>query len=257
MNMNEKFPEMLRDPLTKETLTRRDSSLIHEASGRRYRIADDIPRFLETEEIGESNRKSADFYNIWAPFYEIAQKIWYAFWGGERKARNAYLKYLDVKAGDRVLEVSVGTGANIRFLPAGTICTGLDISIGQLMQCRKNIRRRHLNLNLVHGNAEQLPFPDEAFDVVYHVGGINLFNDKKAAIREMVRVAKKGSTLLIADETEKVAKFYEHIPFFCDPFKNRNEAIRPPVDLLPAGTTVLACDEIRNGSLYCLVFRKD
>jgi len=36
---------------------------------------------------------------------------------------------------------------------------------------------------------------------VFHVGGINFFSDKARAIREMLRVAKPGSKIIIADET--------------------------------------------------------
>jgi len=46
-----------------------------------------------------------------------------------------------------------------------------------------------------------LPFADNTFDIVFHNGGINFFNDKALAMNEMLRVAKPGSKLLIADET--------------------------------------------------------
>jgi len=46
-----------------------------------------------------------------------------------------------------------------------------------------------------------LPFADNTFDIVFHNGGINFFNDKALAISEMLRVAKVGNKLLIADET--------------------------------------------------------
>ena len=52
-----------------------------------------------------------------------------------------------------------------------------------------------------HACAEDLPFADNSFDIVYHIGGINFFNDKAKAMQEMLRVAKPGTKLLIADET--------------------------------------------------------
>ena len=48
---------------------------------------------------------------------------------------------------------------------------------------------------------EELPFADNTFDIVFHNGGINFFNDKALTISEMLRVAKAGNKLLIADET--------------------------------------------------------
>ena len=55
-------------------------------------------------------------------------------------------------------------------------------------------------MDLLLGNGEQLPVEDETFDGVFHVGGINFFNDKKSAIDEMIRVAKSGARILIADD---------------------------------------------------------
>ncbi len=57
------------------------------------------------------------------------------------------------------------------------------------------------NLSLVHGSAEDLPFADNSFDVVFHSGGINFFSDKAKAISKIIRVAKPGTKILITDET--------------------------------------------------------
>ena len=54
----------------------------------------------------------------------------------------------------------------------------------------------------MHCAAEDLPFADNYFDIVFHVGGINFFSDKARAIAEMLRVAKPGTRLMIADETQ-------------------------------------------------------
>ena len=116
-------------------------------------------------------------------------------------------------------------------------------------------QRRRLPLHLCQANAEALPFRDESFDAVFHVGGINLFSDREAAIREMVRVARPGAPLLIADETERVARRYQHLPFFGTPFRGREEIV-PPVDLLPPNVTDVALADVRRGSLYCLTFCK-
>ncbi|WP_160672134.1 class I SAM-dependent methyltransferase [Clostridium sp. C8-1-8] len=230
--------------------------LVDSRTGERFAIKEGIPSFIRSEDIDGTNYDSTKFYNSFAPFYELGQKAYYAFLGGEEKARKDYLQFIDVREGDKVLEVSVGTGANIKFLPRNAEYYGLDISLGQLKQCEKNNKKYDLGIKLFWGNGEMLPFADDSFDVVYHIGGINFFNDKKRAIGEMVRVAKSGSKLLIADETEKVAKFFEKIPYFRGPFKNIKEAITAPVDLLPENVRDVKVTEIRNGTLYCLEFIK-
>lgn len=211
--------------------------------------------FLSDAEINGSNERSTAFYNSFSPFYELGQKMYYSFFGGEEKARSDYLKFLDIKDGDRVLEVSVGTGANIKFLPKSATYYGLDISKGQLRMALKNKKKFNLPLSLVFGNAEELPFEDNSFDCVYHIGGINLFNNKKKAIDEMIRVAKSGTRLMISDETEAVARKYEKLPYFGKPFKNRQE-IKAPIDLLPDCVSDVKCEEIRKGTLFVLTFIK-
>jgi len=55
---------------------------------------------------------------------------------------------------------------------------------------------------------------------------------------------------------QRVAKLYEKIPYFNKPFKNRQEKIKPPIDLLPETVQDVQISEVRNGTLYCLTFRK-
>ncbi len=53
----------------------------------------------------------------------------------------------------------------------------------------------------------------EAFDCVFHVGGINFFTDKVRAIKEMIWVAKPGTKIVIVDETERtIRENYQRTP---------------------------------------------
>ena len=70
--------------------------------------------------------------------------------------------------------------------------------MGMLLQCRK--RNKKLNVQLIHGNAQFLPFADNSFDALYHFGGINLFNDPQKAISEFIRVVKKDGIVSWGDE---------------------------------------------------------
>ena len=104
------------------------------------------------------------------------------------------------------LYVSIGTGTDLNHLPAdidpaALDLTGADLSLGMLARCCNVWRKKAAGLDLVHCNAEDLPFADNMFDVVFHVGGINFFSDKQKAITEMLRIAKPGTKIMIADET--------------------------------------------------------
>jgi len=250
--------DIWQNPLTGNSLTfsQTGNIFVDEKAGKEYKIdSNGIIHFIDESNIKGSNAKSTEFYNSFSPFYELGQKMYYSFYGGEKQARNDYLKYLDIKKGDTVLEISVGTAANIKYLPREAEYYGLDISMGQLVQSVKNRNKYNLPLSLCYGNAEYLPFVDNTFDVVFHIGGINLFSNKERAIQEMIRVAKSGTKILISDETEKVAKKYKKIPYFGKPFRGQ-ETIVPPIGLLPDTVTDIKLEEIRHGSLYCLTFTK-
>lgn len=231
--------------------------LFNPNTGERFPIREHIPIFLNKTDASGSNKKYQRMYDRLARFYDLSTWL-YSRWKGmsvETRLKE-YLGELEVKAGDRVLEVSVGTGRNLRYLPRGAQFFGLDISWGMLKQCQRNTAKWGLDVSLFMGAAEKLPFKDESFDVVFHFGGINFFNDKAAAIREMLRVAKPGTKFVIGDENEELAKRYENLPVTGGFYGNRKEAISAPIDLLPPGMQEVHVKDIAGGDLYCLTFRK-
>jgi ubiquinone/menaquinone biosynthesis C-methylase UbiE len=135
---------------------------------------------------------------------------------------------LEVGASARVLEVSVGTGANIPHLRSDSEVFGLDISRGMLKRRQKRLAKWKRSAQF-QGEAERLPLRDAIFDVVSHVGAINFFNDKARAIAEIIRVAKPGTKIVIVDETEKVVKdVHEKSPLNRKVFpRERNSGHKP------------------------------
>jgi len=225
-----------------------------------YAIAEGIPHFLASEELTGFNRRFARLYNWFSWIYRAFSKIAFAYIGmSEETGRREITDRLDPRGG-RVLEVSIGPGVNLPYLvnrsDVGEIF-GLDISSGQLQRCQSYVRKKGWEVELFLGNGEQLPFQDESFDGVFHVGGINFFNNKKAAIDEMIRVSKPGSRILIADETEKGARGYEKfIPGFKKSFNNKRNVIVPPIDLVPPEMLETRVFDVWKGWLYCLEFCK-
>jgi len=185
---------------------------------KQYPILDGIPDFIPPEGLTGFNRRFASMYNWFSWFYRAFSKIAFAYIGmDEETGRREITDRLDPHGG-RVLEVSVGPGVNLPYLvnrPDVGEIFGLDISLGQLQHCQGYAAKKGWGVDLFLANGEQLPYRNETFDGVFHVGGINFFNDKQAAVNEMIRVAKPGTRILIADETEKGAQGYEKfIPGF-------------------------------------------
>ena len=234
-----------------------DREALVSPSGERFPIRNGIPAFLKPEELTGPNRKYNHLYETIGGFYDDIQRVVSAMSGMDRDAYvMSYLGLLEIKPGDSVLETSVGTGLNFKYLPRGIKRTGLDLSAEMLVNCQTNLRRWEMDADLFLGNAESLPFTDASFDVVFHTGGINFFSDRGKAIREMIRVAKPGSLMLIADETEEhVKSTYERGPFTRKYFKHRKEAVTAPIDLVPADMQEIRLS-IWNGRFYALTFRK-
>jgi len=230
------------------------------ACQKEYPVVDGIPRFIQPEELTGGNKRFANMYDLMSWGYRAFSKIAFAYIGmSEEAGRREITDRLDPRGG-RVLEVSVGPGVNLPYLvgraDVGEIY-GLDISLGQLRRCRAYVARRGWNTRLQLGNAEMLPYQDDTFSGVFHIGGINFFNDKKKAIDEMVRVAKPGARILICDETEKGVRAYERfIPGFMKTVESQRQRVEAPVALVPQDMQELRLFEPWKGWMYCIEFRK-
>ncbi len=225
-----------------------------------YPIEQGIPHFVQPAQLTGLNRRFSYLYDWFSLIYRLFSKVAFAFIGmDEETGRREITDQLEPHGG-KVLEVSIGPGINLPYLvnrPDVGEIFGLDISPGQLTQCQRYIRRKGWGVDLFLGNGEQLPFQDEAFDGVFHVGGINFFNNKKAAIEEMIRVAKPGARILIADETEKGAQGYEKfIPGFKKSFGGKRKEIVAPIDFVPPEMLETRVFDVWKGWLYCIEFRK-
>lgn len=252
---------LLQSPFTGNPLhlvTERGREALVSTSGERFPVRDGIPTFLKPQDLTGDNGKYNRLYETIAGFYDDTQRVACALKGLDRDEYFlAYMRKLEAKPGDRVLETSVGTGLSFKYLPRGVRLSGLDLSSEMLANCQRNLRLWQLDADLYLGNAESLPFADASFDVVFHVGGISFFHDQGKAIREMIRVARPGSLLLISDETEEYAKkTYEKIPITSSYYKNRKTEVTIPVDLVPKEMEEIQVEMIKGGLFYALTFRK-
>jgi len=252
--MESEVLSLLCDPDTRYDFELEGSTLRNTATGRVYPIRDGIPLFVST--LTGPNLKNQALYDRIARGYDLVESFRRVVL---RKPdfRREIVSELEVVPGMRVLEVGVGTGANLRYLPQDIDFYGLDISWGMLRRCRKTVKRSRCKAHLFHGEAGRLPFRAEVFDCVFHVGGLNVFSDPARAIQEMIWVAKPGTKIVIADETEKVARTNHQ--------KNRatkanlppgTENVRCPIDLVPEEMEDIRARELAGGKFYLLSFRK-
>jgi ubiquinone/menaquinone biosynthesis C-methylase UbiE len=252
--MEDHVLSLLCDPDTRYALELAGSNLRNTATGRIYPIRDGIPLFVST--VTGSNLKYQTVYDRIAPGYDLGERFvrWFTRKPG---CRREYLSELEIKPGARVLEVAVGTGANLPLLPADIEFYGLDISWGMLRKCQRNLHQWNLHAHLFQGEAERLPFKVEAFDCVFHAGGINCFTDKIRAIKEMIWVARSGTKIVIVDELREAGE-NNHRPDGVDKehVEPESQNASSPVDLVPDEMKEVSVREICDGKMYCMSFRK-
>jgi SAM-dependent methyltransferase len=110
-----------------------------------------------------------------------------------------------VHEGESVLDIGCGCGvdtliAAIMVGPTGK-AVGIDLVPEMLASARENLRRTSFNnVTFLEISAEDLPFPDESFDVVLSNGVFNLIPDKAKALAEVFRVLKPRGRLMMADQ---------------------------------------------------------
>lgn len=103
-------------------------------------------------------------------------------------------------AGRTVLEIGSGRGGNCRYLARYTHARrviGLDLDEGNVLFCRRV--HRHRNVFFVRGDAEHLPLPDAAVDVVLSIASAHCCEDFSGFLAEARRVLKPRGVLCLAD----------------------------------------------------------
>ena len=124
-------------------------------------------------------------------FDAIAERIWGV--GEDLVSR------VGVNQGDRVLDVACGTGnAAIPAAAAGGEVTGLDITPELFEDARRRAGEAGVELELVEGDAQEMPFEDQSFDVVVSTFGCMFAPDHKRAAGEIARVLKPGGRMGVA-----------------------------------------------------------
>ncbi len=255
--MKYEFLELLINPYSGNELKRENDFLVDTLTEERFTVKNGIPVLLREEEVKDLNKLYQKRYDWLAYFYDFMVGTIGSLFGG-KEAFKSIAEIIEVKSGALVLETSIGTGMEIKNLHdkgKKVDYYGLDISYRMLKKCRRNSKKWDIDIGLVQGNAETLPFKDEVFDMVFHIGGINFFNNKTKAIKEMIRVAKPGANIYIGDETAKqIEKQPKIISYFYQ--KPDFHIYDPPVKHIPEEMIDIVTHTLWNEMIYLVSFRK-
>jgi ubiquinone/menaquinone biosynthesis C-methylase UbiE len=110
----------------------------------------------------------------------------------------AELAEFEAAAGQRVLEIGVGLGADHqRYAEAGARLAGVDLTERAVAHTRRRLELFGLDSALATGDAEQLAFPADEFDSVYSWGVLHHSPDTPRAVAEVHRVLRPGGVARI------------------------------------------------------------
>jgi SAM-dependent methyltransferase len=114
---------------------------------------------------------------------------WYR---GRRRVLRAELDHLGLPAGARILDAGCGSGRTLQDLAAYGAASGLELS-----ERAAEIARARAVGEVRLGRLEEIPWPDESFDLVTCLDVIEHTADDRATFAELRRVTRPGGRLLV------------------------------------------------------------
>jgi ubiquinone/menaquinone biosynthesis C-methylase UbiE len=153
--------------------------------------------------------------------------VWYIAKKGRRKQiiRIDLLNRFNIKPGFKLLEMGCGRGEFLEsFQKAGLECYGVDLSD----YCAKN--KINVKVKCQDISKENISYPDNFFDVVYHKSFLEHFYSPENVMKETFRVLKPGGRVIILtpDWVSQMKVFYEDFTH-CRPYTKG--ALRDVLDI--------------------------
>jgi len=159
--------------------------------------------------------------------------------GTDHRWRKKLVKIVSEKNPRRILDVATGTGDLAIALAdlKPELITGIDIAENMLAIARKKVAAARLEdiISMKEGDAEHIPFPDDAFDAVTVAFGVRNFENLLDGLKEMRRVLKPGAILVVLEfshpgkfPVKQLYTYYSRflIPLFGRMISGNDEAYR-------------------------------
>jgi ubiquinone/menaquinone biosynthesis C-methylase UbiE len=132
----------------------------------------------------------------------------------------------DVRSGEHVLDVACGNGnAALAAARRWGRTVGLDYVPDLLEKAAERAQAERLDIELIEGDAEAMPFADGAFDVVLSTFGVMFAPDHAKAASELLRVCRSGGRIALASWTPE--------GFIGELLRTVGRHVPPPAGLTP------------------------
>jgi demethylmenaquinone methyltransferase/2-methoxy-6-polyprenyl-1,4-benzoquinol methylase len=153
---------------------------------------------LTIQRVLRSKEQARTSYNQLSRIYDLFGRF-------EQKYRDKGLQMLDVKSGEKVLEIGFGTGSSIIKIAQKVGETGkvygIDISDGMVNQTIQRLQKTGLRncVELYRGDAVQLPYNSGFFDAIFLSFTLELFDTPEIprVLRECKRVLRPGGRISV------------------------------------------------------------
>ncbi len=171
--------------------------------------------------VDEKSNKVADVFHSVADKYDIMNDL---MSGGVHRLWKKYtIDNSGAKKGDTILDLAGGTGDLAikfsRIVGSEGQVTLSDINESMLENGRRRLTDMGIvgNIDYVLADAQELPFPDNHFDIVTMAFGLRNVTDKDKALRSIFRTIKPGGKLMVLEFSKPVlpglSTFYDQYSF--------------------------------------------
>jgi len=135
-------------------------------------------------------------------YFEIQSEMGATKHLGGQKATDEILKLCKIKKGSKILEVGCGTGLSTRYIAKKYDIEIVAIDISEKMIKKAKERNKKLkNAEFMVADAQNLPFKNNTFDIVFTESVIAMVPNKLKAMKEFKRVAKSGGYIGLNEVT--------------------------------------------------------
>jgi uncharacterized protein YbaR (Trm112 family) len=247
---------LLRNPYTGERLRLVNNWLVGEESNQAFPILEGIPNFISEKHLLGRSKWYRRFYDSIAFVYDHVVNFGDRLnLNSEGLIRKEYFGQFQINPGDMVLETALGTASNLFFLPTHGDYYGVDISRQMLKRAQNKLNNEKRTAELFLADGAYLPFKDNSFDMVFHMGGLQFYSNPFRGVSEMARVAKRGTTIHILDEKRSIGGILGRSLDSSDLGSGKH----PPSDLLrlvPRGMDEVQSNLFFESDFFVLTFSK-
>jgi demethylmenaquinone methyltransferase/2-methoxy-6-polyprenyl-1,4-benzoquinol methylase len=146
--------------------------------------------------------KVNDLFATIARHYDLINDL--QSFGLHRRWKRRVIELATVKSGDFALDLCCGTGdLALALAQRGAETTGLDFSPQMLEVAAQRqqaiLKLKTQNLKFIQGDAQQIPFPANSFDIITVGYGLRNLTSWEKGLEEMFRVAKLGARLIVLE----------------------------------------------------------